>query len=202
MGAGLSDRQREILRYIAAEVRRRGYPPSVREIGQAVGLTSTSTVHGHLERLEDKGFIRRAPAKPRAIEVLSPEEAGSRTVDVPLVGRIAAGVPITAIENVEDTMLLPWDMVRGNNAFLLEVHGDSMVDAGILDSDLVLVRQQQAADDGDIVVALLGDDATVKYFHRERDRVRLQPANRAYEPIYVRDVRILGKVIGLIRRFE
>lgn len=210
MPKSLSDRQDEILRYITDEVRRRGYPPSVREIGEAVGLSSTSTVHGHLTRLEDKGYIRRDPSKPRAIEILSSPAAASGlardgrrlTVDVPLVGRIAAGVPILAIENIEETFPLPWDLVRGENAFLLEVRGDSMVDAGILDGDLVLVRQQPSAHDGDIVAALLGDEATVKYFYRERDRVRLQPANARLGPIFSRDVRVLGKVIGLIRRFE
>ncbi|MCL6451257.1 MAG: transcriptional repressor LexA [Acetobacteraceae bacterium] len=200
--SGLTPRQRAILEFIRREVAIRGYPPSVREIGDAVGLSSSSTVHGHLARLEEKGFIRRDPSKPRAIEVIQPpaHPGGKRTVEVPLVGRIAAGQPILAVENIDDTFPLPWDFVRGENVFLLEVKGDSMAGAGILDGDLVLVRQQQTAESGDIVAALVEDEATVKRFFREPGRVRLQPENPRFQPIYARDVRILGRVIGLIRR--
>jgi repressor LexA len=199
----LTKRQREILEYIRDHVRNRGYPPSVREIGAAVGLSSSSTVHGHLSRLEDKGYIRRDPTKPRAIEVLvGVEQVPSRqTVNVPLVGRVIAGQPILAVENIDDVYPLPRDYVRSDEAFMLRVSGDSMIEAGINDGDQIIVRRQSQADNGDIVVALLDDEATVKYFYREEGRIRLQPANENMEPIYARDVRILGKVVGLYRRY-
>jgi repressor LexA len=168
-----------------------------------VGLSSSSTVHGHLSRLEDKGYIRRDPTKPRAIEVLvGVEQVPSRqTVNVPLVGRVTAGEPILAVENIDDVYPLPRDYVRSDEAFMLRVSGDSMIEAGINDGDQIIVRRQSQADNGDIVVALLDDEATVKYFYREEGRIRLQPANENMEPIYARDVRILGKVVGLYRRY-
>lgn len=204
MTDGLTERQREILAYIKKEIRTRGYPPSVREIGEAIGLSSSSTVHGHLARLEEKGFIRRDPTKPRAIEVCDPERAmpyyAGGVVDVPLVGRVTAGQPILAVENIEETLPLPAEFVRDENCFLLVIRGESMIEAGILDGDYVLVRQQEYAQNGDIVVALIDDEATVKRFFKESGHIRLQPANRHMDPIIVSDVRILGKVVGLFRR--
>lgn len=200
----LTDRQRQILDFIRAEIHRRGFPPSVREIGEAVGLSSSSTVHSHLTALEDKGFLRRDPSKPRALEVFDYRDT-DRAIDyegvraVPLVGQVAAGAPLLAAENIEATMSLPVEMAD-EATFILRVRGDSMIEAGILDGDFVVVRQQSSASDGDIVVALIEDDATVKRFFKEADRVRLQPENSALEPIYVRDVTILGKVMALFRR--
>ena len=201
----LTDRQRQILDFIRSEVHRRGFPPSVREIGEAVGLSSSSTVHSHLAALEDKGFLRRDPSKPRALEVLDYRDT-DRAIDydavraVPLVGQVAAGAPLLAAENIEATMSLPVEMAD-ESTFILRVRGDSMIEAGILDGDFVVVRQQNTASDGDIVVALIEDDATVKRFFKEVDRVRLQPENAALDPIYARDVTILGKVVALFRRF-
>lgn len=196
----LTRRQRQILDYIKACIRERGYPPSVREIGEAVGLKSTSTVHAYLSRLEQKGFIRRDPTKPRAIEVFDEAMARARTVAVPLVGQVTAGQPILAVENIEDVLPLPTGLVPDGEVFALRIRGDSMIGAGILDGDYVIVRRQETADNGDIVVALIDDEATVKRFFRENDRIRLQPENPAMEPIYVRDARILGKVVALLRR--
>jgi repressor LexA len=200
----LSPRQKMILDYITKEVMEKGYPPSVREIGEAVGLASSSTVHGHLARLEKKGYIRRDPTKPRAIELLhirrEPEQ-NTETVRVPLVGKVTAGEPITAVENIEDYYPLPRRLVGDDQTvFLLSVQGDSMINAGILDGDYVVVRQQPTAENGDIVVAMTPDgEATVKRFFREKDHVRLQPENDRLEPILLKDVTILGKVISLIR---
>lgn len=200
----LSRRQTEILDFIRAEIHRRGYPPSVREIGDAVGLSSPSTVHSHLAALEAKGFVRRDPSKPRALEVLDFRDNDSaveigRVNAVPVVGRVAAGEPILAAENIEQTIPLPTEF-SGEQTFILRVRGDSMIDAGILDGDFVVVRQQPTASNGDIVVAMLEDEATVKTFYREADRIRLQPQNPALEPIYSRDITILGKVVALFRR--
>jgi repressor LexA len=201
----LTDRQRQILDFIKAEMRRKGYPPTVRDIGQAVGLSSSSTVHSHLAALEAKGLIRRDPSKPRALEVLDEDRddriAGTTgVVRLPVVGSVAAGMPMLAQENIEQTIPLPVDVVREDSTFVLRVKGDSMIDAGILDGDFVVVRQQATADNGDIVVALLEDEATVKRFFREADRVRLQPENPTMEPIYARDVSIMGKVVAVFRR--
>ena len=200
----LTGRQQQILDYIRGEIHRRGFPPSVREIGEAVNLSSSSTVHSHLAALEKKGFIRRDPTKPRALEVLDyrdPERGidYGRVRAVPLVGQVAAGLPILAAENIESTMPLPAE-IADDPTFVLRVRGDSMVDAGIFDGDFVVVRQQSTADNGDIVVALVDDEATVKRFYRETDRIRLQPANPTMEPIYARDVAVLGKVVALFRR--
>jgi len=200
----LSNRQQAILDFIKNEVRTKGYPPSVREIGEAVGLASSSTVHGHLDRLEKKGLIRRDPTKPRAIEITDGSvdmnvfpEAIAR---VPLVGKVTAGTPILATENIEDYFPLPAHMVGDYTVFMLSVVGDSMIEAGIHDGDYVIVRQQSTASNGDIVVAMTEDDeATVKRFFKESDHIRLQPENSAMEPIRLRDVKILGKVIGLYR---
>lgn len=201
----ISKRQQDILDFIKSEVKSKGYPPSVREIGAAVGLASSSTVHGHLARLESKGFIRRDPTKPRAIEILKLDEElipHQRTVSVPLVGKVTAGLPISAIENIEEYFPLPEHLVpTEDHVFMLEIVGESMIEAGILNGDYVIVRQQQTANNGEIVVAMTEDDeATVKRFFKEKDFFRLQPENSNMEPIILRDVSILGKVIGLYRQ--
>lgn len=203
MSKGLTKRQRDILGHIRRFSEEHGYPPSVREICQAVGLTSSSTVHSHLAALEKKGFIRRDPSKPRAIEVLrdGAMRPTKRTVALPIVGRVAAGSPLLAEQNIEDILILSQDFLRGDDHFALRVRGDSMIGAGIHDGDLLIVRRQQTAANGDIVVVLLEDEATVKRFFRERDHVRLQPENPAVAPVVVRgDVAIEGKAVGLIRR--
>ena len=199
----LSAKQKQILEYMKAEVREKGYPPSVREICDAVGLKSTSTVHGHLSRLEKKGLIRRDPTKPRAIEILDTFYEGQQQeiFHVPIIVNIAAGTPILAEENIEDTFPIPIEYIHNDTVFMLRVKGKSMIEAGIYDRDLILVRQQNDAINGDIVVALIEDYATVKTFYRERDFIRLQPENSAMSPIIVKDVLILGKVIGLFRKF-
>lgn len=202
----MSNRQNAILEFIKSEVREKGYPPSVREIGEAVGLASSSTVHGHLDRLEKKGLIRRDPTKPRAIEILDgddlPERFPSSVRHIPLVGKVTAGVPITATENIEEFFPVPTQMVGDQPVFMLSVMGDSMIEVGINDGDYVIVRQQQTADNGDIVVAMTEDnEATVKTFYKERDHIRLQPENSALEPLRLKHVSILGRVIGLIRTF-
>jgi repressor LexA len=200
----LTDRQRQILDFIKAEVRRKGFPPTVRDIGEAVGLSSSSTVHSHLAALEAKGLIRRDPSKPRALEVIGHEDE-AREVDynvrrLPLVGQVAAGAPILAAENIEQTMTLPVELVRDDSTFILKVKGDSMVEAGILNGDFVVVRQQATANNGEIVVAMIDDEATVKTFYREADRIRLQPENSSMDPIYATDLSILGKVVAVFRR--
>jgi repressor LexA len=201
----LSKRQQEILDFIKKEVQTKGYPPSVREIGEAVGLASSSTVHGHLARLESKGLIRRDPTKPRAIEILDPDFTSSipksNVVNVPVIGKVTAGQPITAVENVEEYFPLPDRLVSPDDqVFMLEIMGDSMIEAGILDGDYVIVRQQQTANNGDIVVAMTDEnEATVKRFFKEKDYIRLQPENSNMEPIILRNVTILGKVIGVYR---
>lgn len=201
----LSNRQQSIIDFIRKEVKDKGYPPSVREIGEAVGLASSSTVHGHLARLEKKGLIRRDPTKPRAIELLSDEGRVSddfpdSVVRVPVVGKVTAGVPITAVEDVEDYFPLPESIVTSDKVYMLRVSGESMIEAGILDGDYVIVRQQNVADNGDIVVAMTEEDeATVKRFFKEKNHFRLQPENAALEPIILDSVSILGKVIGVYR---
>ncbi|ARI77417.1 transcriptional repressor LexA [Halobacillus mangrovi] len=201
----LSKRQQEILDFIKEQVLLKGYPPSVREIGQSVGLASSSTVHGHLSRLEKKGYIRRDPTKPRAIEVIELEEdhsiPRSEAAYAPVIGKVTAGSPITAVENIEEYVPLP-DTLAGSddNTFVLIVQGESMIEAGILDGDMVVVRQQQTAQNGDIVVAMTEDEeATVKRFFKEKTHIRLQPENATMDPIILSDVSILGKVVGLYR---
>lgn len=214
----LTYKQQEILEYIVSQQALKGYPPSVREICEAVGLRSTSTVHGYLSRLEKKGFIRRDPTKPRAIEILDraiqqaayngdipenlvtmPGSTAIETVDVPIIGKVTAGEPILAVENIEDYFPIPVSYTHNSEVFMLHVQGESMINAGILDGDLILVRQQHNASNSDIVVALLGDSVTVKRFFKEKDYVRLQPENDHMDPILVRNCEILGKVIGLFR---
>jgi repressor LexA len=203
----LTGRQQEIWDFLVAYAERHGYPPTVREIGEAVGLASPSTVHAHLANLERAGLLRRDPTKPRALELIGfrPREADAGAArKLPLVGEIAAGGPLLAEQNIEDYLAVPAPLSRGGEEFLLRVKGDSMVNAGILDGDVVVVRRQADATNGDIVVALAGDDesadeATVKRFFREDGRVRLQPENDALEPIYATHVQILGKVTGVFR---
>jgi repressor LexA len=198
---GLSKRQQEIFAYIKRYAARHGYPPTVRDIGRAVGLTSPSTVHAHLASLERAGLLRRDPAKPRAIELLArTARRAARPRGLPLVGQVAAGQPVLAEENIEDYVEVQELTGVGDGDYLLRVQGESMRDVGILDGDVVVVRRQESADDGEIVVALVEDEATVKRLFREADHVRLQPENDSMEPIRERDVRILGRVVGVCRR--
>ena len=211
----LTQRQQEIYEYVTAYVDRHGYPPTVREIGEAVGLASPSTVHAHLANLERAGYLRRDPTKPRALELVGRERAhpdvaqvgeAGRVRVLPLVGQIAAGGPLLAEQNVEDHIAVPEPLSTGTGEeFLLRVRGDSMIEAGIMDGDYVVVRRQETARNGEIVVALAGgdeaaDEATVKRFFREDGRVRLQPENSALEPLYPEHVRVLGRVVGVFRR--
>ena len=194
-----AENQRKILEFIRKEIETKGYPPSVREICQAVGLKSTSTVHAHLNQLEEQGVIRRDATKPRALEVLDNPLSKGRTV--PLVGKVTAGLPILAIENIEDYMVFPQDMLGREDVFALRVQGDSMIEAGILDGDIIIVRRQETAENGDIVVAMIGDEATVKRIFYEKGRVRLQPENASMQPIYADHVQVLGKLAALFRQF-
>ena len=199
-----TERQRRILNAIAEFKAERGYPPSVREIGERVGLSSSSTIHAHLKALERRGLISRDPTKPRALrsefEPAEPKAVRDAVV-MPILGKVAAGVPITAAENVEGEFVLPSGFVpRASDAFMLRVQGDSMVDAAILDGDLIVVRPQPTADNGEVVVAMLDGEATVKRFYREKSRIRLQPENRSMAPIYASDVEIIGRVEAVVRR--
>jgi repressor LexA len=204
MVKNLSNRQRSILDFIKQEVKEKGYPPSVREIGEAVGLASSSTVHGHLARLEKKGLIRRDPTKPRAIEILDGSVSNNveqvRMLQVPVIGKVTAGQPITAVENIEEYFPLPERFGDEDSIYMLIIQGDSMIEAGIYDKDYVIVRQQNVANNGDIVVAMTSDEeATVKRFFKEKNYFRLQPENSSLEPIILNEVSILGKVIGVFR---
>ena len=197
----ISAKQQEILEYIKETILKKGYPPAVRGICEAVSLKSTSSVHSHLETLEENGYIRRDPTKPRAIEILDDHFNLTRreVANIPLIGSVAAGQPILAQENIENYFPVPVDLIPNQEAFILKVKGESMINAGILDGDHIIVAQQETADNGDIVVALLDDSATVKRFYRENSQIRLQPENDTMEPIYATDVQILGKVVGLLR---
>jgi repressor LexA len=197
----LTKRQKEILDYIRGYASKQGYPPTVREIGKAVGLTSSSTVHAHLANLEKIGLLRRDPTKPRAIELLVDKaRKAMRSPGLPVVGRVAAGEPLLAEENIEEYVEVPEAIGGDDSDYVLRVQGDSMRDAGILEGDYVVVKSADDATNGEIVVALLGDEATVKRFYREKDRVRLQPANKAYKPIRTRDAQLLGRVVGVFRK--
>ncbi len=201
----LSSKQLQILEFIKKELNTKGYPPSVREICRAVNLKSTSTVHGHLERLEKKGFIRRDATKPRAIEVLDGSSflyTKKEIVELPVIGKVTAGQPILAQENIEDIFPVPLDFIGNDISFMLIIKGDSMINAGILNGDYVIVKQQSYANNGDIVVALINDEATVKRFFKEKDFFRLQPENPCYEPITVNELSILGKVTGVLRKIK
>ena len=199
----ISAKQKEILEYIKEEILNKGYPPSVRDICQAVHLKSTSSVHSHLETLEKNGYIRRDPAKPRAIEILddSYNMIRKEMVSIPVVGRVAAGAPLLAVENIESYFPLPAEYVPRGQAFMLRVQGDSMIDAGIFDGDLIMVEQCGTAKNGEIVVALIDDSATVKTFYKEDGYIRLQPENDRLDPILVEDCAILGRVFGVFRMF-
>ncbi|MDO5293027.1 MAG: transcriptional repressor LexA [bacterium] len=200
----ISAKQKEILDYIKSEIINRGYPPAVREICEAVHLKSTSSVHSHLETLERNGYIRRDPTKPRAIEIIEDSFGLTRReiINVPLVGTVTAGQPILAVENIEGYFPLPAEDIPNSEIFMLNVKGDSMINAGIFNGDQILVQKQQTADNGDKVVALIEDSATVKTFYKEKDHIRLQPENDTMEPIIVKDCSIVGKVIGLYRRYH
>jgi len=199
----ISDKQREILEYIKKEILSRGYPPAVREICEAVDLKSTSSVHSHLETLEKNGYIRRDPTKPRAIEIIDENFNLTRRemVNVPMLGRVAAGQPILAVENIDNYFPIPAEFMPNEESFMLRVKGESMINAGILDGDNILVKRQKDARNGDIVVALVDDSATVKTFYRENGHIRLQPENDDMDPIIVPDCEILGKVFGVFRFF-
>ncbi len=211
---GLNKREKAILKFIEKQIIEDGYPPSVREIGKAVGLNSTATVHGYLARLREKGYIKKEDKKGRTLRLLKSENgeefnpspknfyAQKELVDVPVVGKITAGMPILAVENVTDTFPIPLDFVGNSESFMLTVRGESMIEAGILDGDYILVRKQNDATNGEIVVALIEDEATVKTFYKETDHIRLQPENSAMDPIIVPNCEILGKVIGVFRKMR
>ena len=208
----LNNREKSILRFIEKQIMTQGYPPSVREIGKAVGLSSTATVHNYLERLEQKGYIKKQDKKGRTLRLLkggSGEEKKTSSkdfytqkelVEVPIIGKITAGEPILAVENVTDTFPIPIDFVGNSESFMLTVRGESMIEAGILDGDYILVKRQNTANNGEIVVALIGDEATVKTFYKEKDHIRLQPENSTMDPIIVPTCEILGKVAGVFRQ--
>lgn len=199
----LSHRQRQILQYIIQHSEAHGYPPTVREIGQAVGLSSSSTVHAHLRTLEQAGLIRRDAVLTRAIRVVAGniEQLKLRQViNLPVLGRVAAGSPMLASQDIEDSFPVPKEFLEGGDGFMLRVKGDSMVEDGIMNGDYVIVRRQDTAEDGETIVALLDDEATVKRFYRENGRIRLQPANSSMRPLWFDNVRIVGKVVGVLRK--
>ncbi len=200
----ITEKQSQILEYIKSEILNKGYPPSVRDICQAVNLKSTSSVHSHLETLEKNGYIRRDPTKPRTIEILDDNFNLVRreVVNVPMVGTVAAGQPILAIENIDNYFPIPSEYMPNEETFMLKVKGESMINAGILDGDNILVKRQNYAKNGDMVVALVGDSATVKTFYKEDGHIRLQPENDHMEPIILPDVEIIGKVFGVFRFFD
>ena len=203
-----TDKQQRVLDYVKEQIKKDGYAPSVREICKALDLKSTSTVHGYLARLEKKGLIQKAALKPRTLRIISDDAnnvdkgfyTSKEMVDVPIVGKVTAGMPILAVENVEDTFPLPIDFVGNSETFMLKVRGDSMIDAGILDGDMVLVKKQNTAENGDIVVALIEDESTFKKFYKEKGFIRLQPQNQFMQPILVPTCTILGKVAGVFRK--
>ncbi len=206
----LNKREKTILKCIEKQISEVGYPPSVREIGKAVGLKSTATVHGYLAKLEQKGYIKKESQKGRTLRLLKGGEAKKESnkefytskemVDVPVIGKITAGAPILAVENITDTFPIPIDFVGNSESFMLTVRGESMIEAGILNGDYILVKKQNTAENGEIVVALIEDEATVKTFYKEKDHIRLQPENSTMDPIIVPDCQILGKVAGVFRK--
>lgn len=211
MARKITKRQQQIYDFIRSYQKDKGYPPSVREMAAAVGLSSPSTVHAHLSALEEHGLIKRDATKPRALEVFNSDgssvklddvkESSTRgTVSLPLVGRVAAGMPILAEQNIEDTFTVPSEIATDSSSFILEVHGDSMINVGIFNGDYIVVREQKSAMNGEIVVAMIDGEATVKTFYKEQGRVRLQPENDSMEPIYAESPIILGKVVALMRR--
>ena len=197
----VSDKQSEIYEFLKTFTDNKGYPPSVREICEAVGLRSTSSVHGHLKRLESKGLIKRDPTKPRALEIID-HSSRKEMVNIPIIGKVTAGMPILANENIEDSFPLPLDYVKHNNdLFMLKISGSSMIKAGILDGDFAIIERTQTASNGDKIVALIENEATLKTFYRENDHIRLQPENDEMEPIIVDNCSILGKLIGIYRTY-
>ena len=199
----VKDKQSEIYEFLKTYTEAKGYPPSVREICEAVSLRSTSTVHGHLKRLEKKGMIKRDPSKPRALEIGELSASKKEMINIPIVGKITAGLPILATENIEDTFPIPLDYIKHDNElFMLRVSGQSMVNVGIRDNDLAIIESTQNAINGEIVVALIDDSATIKTFFKEKDHIRLQPENDTMEPILVDDCKILGKLVGIFRSFK
>ena len=212
----LNKREKSILKYIERQTEKNGYPPSVREIGKAVGLSSTATVHGYLARLAEKGYVKKELQKGRTLKVIKNENgepivrkkrselknfySGKEMVEVPVIGKITAGEPILAVENVTDTFQIPIDFVGNSDSFMLTVRGESMIEAGILNGDYILVRKQNTAENGEIVVALIEEEATVKTFYKEKDHIRLQPENSTMDPIIVPNCEVLGKVIGVFRK--
>ena len=211
MARKITKRQQQIYDFIRAYQQEKGYPPSVREMAAAVGLSSPSTVHAHLSALEERGLIKRDKTKPRALEVFNQDGSASAlaevkevpdrgTISLPLIGRVAAGLPILAEQNVEDTFTLPTEIATDSSSFILEVHGNSMINVGIYNGDYIVVREQKSAMNGEIVVAMIDGEATVKTFYKEQGRVRLQPENDAMQPIYAENPVILGKVVALMRR--
>jgi repressor LexA len=202
-GANLTERQKQIMNYIRDKIKSSGYPPSVREIGEAVGLRSSSTVHNHLVQLEEKGYLKKDPSKPRAIipVELADNISVSNTILLPLVGRVAAGIPILAEQNIEEYMPVPVDFIGSGEHFLLTVKGDSMIEAGIYDGDYLIVRKQYDARNGEIVVALIEEEATVKRYYKRDNEIELRPENSNMKPMFFKDVQILGKITGLLRKF-
>ncbi len=203
---GLSDKQIKILKYIKDELTLRGYPPSIREICQAVGLSSTSSVHAHLNTLEDKGYIKKGNNKRRALELIDVDDICSNMprkeiINVPIIGTVTAGQPILAVENIDDTLPISIDFVGNKESYVLKVKGESMIEAGILDGDYVIVNSQHDAKNGDIVVALIDEEATVKTFYKEKDHIRLQPQNKLLDPILVKNPYILGIVKAIVRKY-
>jgi repressor LexA len=201
----LSHRQRQILQYIVSHIEQHGYPPTVREIGKAVGLSSSSTVHGHLRTLEEGGLISRDAVLTRAIKITSsnaPSAKPKAIINLPLVGTVAAGKPILAVEDVEELYPIPQEFLAGGEGFMLQVKGDSMIEDGIHEGDYVIVRRQPVADNGDTIVAMVDSEATVKRFFKEDGKVRLQPANSSMQPMYFSSVAVIGKVVGLVRRMS
>lgn len=198
----VKDKQLEIYEFLKNYTENKGYPPSVREICEAVSLKSTSTVHGHLKRLEKKGLIKRDPSKPRALEIAELSTPKKEMINIPIVGKITAGLPILATENIEDTFTLPLDFVKHNkDLFMLRVSGESMIKAGINDNDLAIIERCNDANNGEIVVALIDDSATIKRFFKEDDHIRLQPENDTMDPIIVANCSILGKLVGIFRAY-
>lgn len=202
MNPNKKDKQTEIYEFIKTHIREKGYPPSVREICKGVGLSSTSTVHGHLARLEKKGMIRRDSTKPRTIEILKDSPIKKEMVSIPIVGKVTAGEPILAIENVEDTFPISLNFIPSNkDLFMLNISGESMIEAGIMHGDLAIIEKINYAANGDIVVALIDNEATIKRFFKEKDHIRLQPENKTMSPIIVENCTIIGKLIGLFRTY-
>lgn len=203
MSSGISNRQQQILEFIKTQIKTTGYPPSVREIGKAVGLKSSSTVHNHLLQLEEKGLIKRDPIKTRAIIPIEdePSDLITESINLPVVGNVAAGTPILADQNIEEYLPVPVNFVGSGSHFILKVKGESMIEAGIMDGDYLIIRQQTNANNGEIVVAIVEDEATVKRFYKKDSYIELRPENSSMQPMIFEDVQIVGKVSGLLRRF-